>query len=236
MSSGIIKNRPALGERAIQELLDDNLLKFNYFLTDIRGRNIKSYMKIPIPPINDERRELFIAHLLKHEIDIDEYCSVYEKSAIPLNNNLSKFSLEIFENNGSFVNQYVKYRNQLSVIIKKHVENRHIGETEDGHFIVKDQNVFALQFHNIENLVLSQRPEQISNRHLLNIINQPISNRIAKSTIELKRTTAIEGDKSYSVVAKNCERQNQALPYVSIDQPDVDTTGNIVFLYFINII
>lgn len=233
-SSGIIKNRPALGERALQELLEDNLLKFNFFLTDIRGRNIKSYMKMPIPSINDETHEQFVTNLLKHEINIDEYYSIYEKSAIPLHNNLSKLALEIFEFNGSFVNQYAKYKNQLNVIIKKHVENRYIEETEDGHFIIKDQNVFTLQFYDIENLVLGQRQEQINNRALLNIINQPISSRITKSTIELKRTTAIEVDKSYSVVAKNCERQSQELPYVLIDQPDTDTVGNIVILYFIN--
>ncbi|CAF3780170.1 unnamed protein product [Rotaria socialis] len=226
--TGIIKNRPALGERALQELLEDNLLKFNYFLTDIRGRNIKSYMKIPIPSINDETREQFVTNLLKHEINIDEYYSIYEKSAIPLNNNLSKLALEIFEYTSSFVNQYAKYKNQLNVIIKKHVENRYIEETEDGHFIIKDQNVFALQFHDIENLVLGQRQEQINNRALLSITNQPISSRITKSTKELKRTTAIEVDKSYSVVAKNCERQSQELPDVLIDQPDIDTAEAFV--------
>ncbi|CAF3932192.1 unnamed protein product [Rotaria sp. Silwood1] len=35
--TGIIKNRPALGERALQELMNEHLLKFNYFLTDTRG-------------------------------------------------------------------------------------------------------------------------------------------------------------------------------------------------------
>ncbi|CAF4682420.1 unnamed protein product, partial [Rotaria socialis] len=107
-------------------------------------------------------------------------------------------------------------------------ENRYIEETEDGHFIIKDQNVFALQFHDIENLVLGQRQEQINNRALLSITNQPISSRITKSTKELKRTTAIEVDKSYSVVAKNCERQSQELPDVLIDQPDIDTAEAFV--------
>ncbi len=55
-SRGIIKNRLALGEPALQELMTDNLLKFNYFLTDIQGQNIKSYMKIPIPSIGDPAR------------------------------------------------------------------------------------------------------------------------------------------------------------------------------------
>ncbi|CAF1676204.1 unnamed protein product [Rotaria magnacalcarata] len=139
--TGIIKNRPALCERTLHELLQHNLLKFNYFLTDVRGRNIKSYMKIPIPSVDDPIHEQFISNLLKHEINIDEYYSIYEKSAIPLNNNLSKLALEIFEYNGSFVSQYSKYKNQLNIIIKKHVDNRHIEEAEDGHFIIKDQNI-----------------------------------------------------------------------------------------------
>lgn len=44
---------PYSNERAIQELLTDNLLKYNYFLTDARGRHIKCYMKISIPSNNN---------------------------------------------------------------------------------------------------------------------------------------------------------------------------------------
>ncbi|CAF3956621.1 unnamed protein product [Rotaria sp. Silwood2] len=108
--TGIIKNRPALGERALQELINDNLLKFNYFLTDVRGRNVKSYMKVPIPSISDPTREQFVNNLLKHEINVDEYCLNYEKASIPLNNYFSKLTLEIFECIASFVTQYSKYR------------------------------------------------------------------------------------------------------------------------------
>ncbi|CAF4056259.1 unnamed protein product, partial [Rotaria sp. Silwood2] len=101
---------PALGERPLQELINDNLLKFNYFLTDVRGRNVKSYMKVPIPPISDPTRGQFVNNLLKHEINVDKYCLNYEKASIPLNNYFSKLTLEIFECTASFVTQYSKYR------------------------------------------------------------------------------------------------------------------------------
>lgn len=90
---GFLKNRPALGERALQELLADDLIKYNYFLTDVRGRNVRSYLKLPIPPLDDPTRDLFLNKLIKHDINIDEYESVYEKSSIPPHN---KFSVLLY--------------------------------------------------------------------------------------------------------------------------------------------
>ena len=40
---GILKNRPVLGEQVLQELVDDGLLKFSYFLVDSRGRGAKQW-------------------------------------------------------------------------------------------------------------------------------------------------------------------------------------------------
>ena len=75
---GIIKNKPALGERALQELIQDNLLKLNYFLVDSRGRVNRSYMKVPPPSIGDPAREEFIDKMLRHGIGVEEYCLIYE--------------------------------------------------------------------------------------------------------------------------------------------------------------
>ena len=123
---GIIKNRPALGERALQELKDDNLIKFNYFLTDIRSRNVRSYMKTPVPSTNDPLRKEFLDTLIKHDINIDEYLSIYEKSSSPPNNSLSVLSLEIFQSNSSLVSEYKKYQAQLHSVIQKHLKDSNI--------------------------------------------------------------------------------------------------------------
>jgi hypothetical protein len=124
-SRRFLKNRPALSERGLQELIIDNLIKYNYFLTDFCGRNVKSYMKVLVLSNNDPSPEQFLNNSIKHNINIDEYCSIYEKSSIPSNNKLSTLSLQLFETNGSFVSQYSKYKNQLHVIIQKHTGKRH---------------------------------------------------------------------------------------------------------------
>ncbi|CAM4975240.1 unnamed protein product [Rotaria socialis] len=162
--TGIIKNRPALGERALQELLKDNLLKFNYFLLDSRGRVVKSYMKMSIPATDNPFRTQFLNNLLKHDINIDEYRSNYEKCSIPPNNNLSKLSMEIFENCSAFVNQYSKYRNQMNSVIHKHKENNNIEEVEGDIFNVINEYGFSCQFESIENLLLNERKEKTSSR------------------------------------------------------------------------
>lgn len=134
LSSGIIKNRPALGERAIKELMQDNLLKYNYFLINARGYNVKAYMKIPPPSMNDPTREEFVAKMLKHDINIEEYCAIYEKCSIPLNNNLSESALNIFASSSCLVNQYAKYRDVLNNVIQNHVANSVIRATDNGNF------------------------------------------------------------------------------------------------------
>jgi hypothetical protein len=218
---GIIKNRPALGERALQELLADNLLKFNYFLTDVRGRNVKSYMKIPIPSNSDPAREPFKNSLSKHDINIDEYCSVFEKSSIPLQNNLSKLALEIFEHSACFVNQYAKYRIQLGAVIKKQIENCSILRTEEGDFSIQNHNMFTCQFYDIENLALSGRKEQTTaKQQAVDTMHQE-----TRSVIQFKHTTAAGVDVSHDTVEKNHEIQHHRFTEKSTDQQDADIAG-----------
>lgn len=161
---GIIKNRPALGERALQELLNDNVLKFNYFLTDARGRNVKSYMKVPIPSANDPNRATLVKILAKHDINIEEYCSIYEASSIPSQNSLSKLSLELFEKSACFVAEYHKYKHQLHAVIKKHIENNDIVQLNEEKLYAQKSNMFTCYFHEIENLVSNTRSEHSSGR------------------------------------------------------------------------
>lgn len=158
--SGLLKNRPALGELAVRELLADNILKINYFLTDVRGRVVKSYMKIPIPSVNDPDYEIFVENLTKHDINVDEYQTVYKNSSIPPNNDLSSTALKVFETNASLVSEYKKYEIQLHRIVQNHVENRNIEENDDGQFVVLNKAAFPHQFCNVENLVPSNRNDK----------------------------------------------------------------------------
>ncbi|CAF1453595.1 unnamed protein product [Rotaria sordida] len=229
--TGIIKNRPALGERALQELMNDHLLKFNYFLTDTRGRNVKSYMKAPIPPGDDPTRDQFIKNLLKHDIDVNEYCSIYESSAIPPNNNLSNLTLEIFEHSTCFVNEYSKYQVQLNIVIRKHIENCVVREVEQGNFIIQNANAFTRQFHHIESLVLGAQPNQVNGkRQSLNIINQA-----NKSTVQSRHTTAPIVNVFHDTVEKSQETQRDSPIKTSCDRRDTDITGklflNLLILY-----
>ena len=187
----IFKNRPALGERALQELINDNLLKLNYFLTDVRGRIVKSYMKMPLPLACNSQRQQFIDTLLKHEIDINKYVTNYEKSSIPPNNNFSNLTTEIFEHTAIFVSEYSKYRSQLNVVIQKHLENCSISKTEDGSFIIQNQQSFDRETHAIENLDSSDRLERRNSRPgSVALINrssyEPVNHSLiaAKTTIE----------------------------------------------------
>jgi hypothetical protein len=200
--------------------MTDNLLKYNYFLTDARGRNIKCYMKTPIPSADHPTRDQFVNNLLKHDINIDEYCSIYEKSSIPSNNNLSKLTLEIFEHSACFVNQYSKYQPQLNIVIQKHIENCFIREV-DGNFIIQNADVFTCQFHHIENLVLGAQPQQIhAKRQCINTINQA-----NKSIIQSKHTTADIVNTFHDTIEKSREIQHHSLTETSHDQQDTDITG-----------
>ncbi|CAF2823305.1 unnamed protein product [Rotaria sp. Silwood2] len=218
--TGIIKNRPALGERALQELMNDHLLKFNYFLTDTRGRNVKSYMKAPVPPGDDPTRDQFIKNLLKHDIDVNEYCSIYESSTIPPNNNLSNLTLEIFEHSACFVNEYSKYQVQLNIVIRKHIENCVVREVEQGNFIIQNANAFTRQFHHIESLVLGAQPNQVNGkRQSVNIINQANN-----STVQSRHTTAPIVNVFHDAVEKSQETQRDSPIKTSCDPRDTDIT------------
>ncbi|CAF1113295.1 unnamed protein product [Adineta steineri] len=46
-------------------------------------RNVKSYMKAPELTVYDSTSDRFMKHLLKHDIDINEYCFIYESSSTP---------------------------------------------------------------------------------------------------------------------------------------------------------
>ena len=117
-------------------------------------------MKMPMPLSTDPAREKFVEKLLKHDIDVKDYCSVYEKSSIPPNNNLSTLALQIFERNACFVAEYSKYRNQLNVVIHKHLHNGGIEETAEGDFIILNQDQFPHQFRDFVNLASISRSEQ----------------------------------------------------------------------------
>ena len=187
-------------------MLADNLLKFNYFLTDVRGRNVKSYLKGPIPSTSDPAREQFINTLLKHDIDIDEYCSIYAKSSIPLQNSLSKLAVDILDRNACFVNQYAKYPTELGAVINKQIENGSIVQTEEGDFSIQNQDVFFSQFHQIENLVLGARTESTTAKH------QPVNttNQETRSIIPPNHTTVAEVHDDDDTEKENCQTHHQS--------------------------
>ncbi|CAF3243211.1 unnamed protein product [Rotaria socialis] len=142
-------------------------------------------MKAPIPPDDDPTRDQFMKKLLKHDINIDEYCSIYESSAIPPNNNFSKLTLEIFAHSACFINEYSKYQSQLNIVIRKHIENYVVQEVEPGNFLIQNADTFTRLFHHIENLVVDVTSNQVNGiRQSLNTINQ--ANR---PTIQCRHTT-----------------------------------------------
>jgi hypothetical protein len=219
---GIIKNRPALGERAIHELMQDNLLKFNYFLINARGYNVKAYMKIPPPSVNDPMREEFVAKMLKHDINVDESCAIYNKCSIPLNNNLSKLALEIFAGSSCLVNQYSKYRGVLNNLIQIHVANSVIRETNIGSFIIQDQDAFTVQFQNIENWVVGTRIEQTDNRYqpTTTMYHAPAS----ASKVPSQTTTPVEVNIFPDIVEESSVTQHHCCIEVSSNQQDINIT------------
>jgi hypothetical protein len=216
-SRGLIKNKPALGEQALHELVADNLLKYNYFLTGDRDRKLKSYMKIPIPAVTDPAREQLMNSLSKHGINFYDYSSAYEKSSIPPNYTLSKLTIEIFERNSYFVPEYPKYKNQLKDVIQKHLGNGSIREIEESHYIVQNQDAFTYQFQEIENLVTSIRSENIhGKRQSANLTDQATK----KPTIQI--TTADEVNVPHNTVERNREIQCHDWTETSGDQHGVD--------------
>lgn len=218
----MIKNKPALGEQALHELVADNLLKYNYFLCCDRGRKLKSYMKAPIPAAGDPAREQLIHTLSKHGIDFFDYSAAYKKSSIPPNNILSKLTVEIFECNSHFVTEYSKYQNQLNDVIRKHLGNGSIRETE-GCYVIQNQGAFLGKFQDVEN-VHTKRQSVISSR-------QPTATTrtttAPQSTIQIRITTAENIDIPGNTIKGNSEVQdgNGYLPRTSVDEYRIDICG-----------
>jgi transcription elongation factor Elf1 len=177
-------------------------------------------MKTPIPSGDHPTRDQFVNNLLKHDINIDEYISIYKNSSIPPNNNLSQLTLEIFERGACFVNEYSKYQLQLNSIIQKHIENCLIEEV-DGHFIVKNEDSFTCQFYNIENLVSDVQTQKIqAKRQCMNT-----TNKANKSTIQFKHTTADINNNFHDAIEKSREIEHHSLPETLHDERDADIAG-----------
>jgi hypothetical protein len=212
-----------LGERALQELKDDNLIKFNYFLTDIRGRNVRSYMRMPIPSLNDPGRTHFLNALAKHDINADEYHSIYEKSSIPSSNSLSAFSLQIFESNSSLVPQYNKYRDQLHSVIQKHMESGNIQAAADGNLIVTNQGAFSHGFDEIMNLMSTGRQEKLDRRSQpLQLLQETTNVPLCKSTIEVKKLATTNTLLSYNSTSKENHPNQYRAEDLSADEQDIE--------------
>jgi hypothetical protein len=178
-------------------------------------------LKGPIPLTSDPARERFINTLLKHDIDVDEYCSIYAKSSIPLQNNLSKLAVDTFERNACFVNQYSKYPTELGAVVNKQIQNGSISKNEEGVFSIQNQDVFISQFDGIENLVLGARTESTTSKH------QPVNNmnQETRSIIPTKHTTAAGARDADDTEKENCETRHHSSSGKSIDQQDADIAG-----------
>lgn len=201
-SSGILKNRPALGEQALQELINDGLLKFNYFLTDIRGRNVKSYMKIPIPTATDvQGQELLKKKLIKHEINVEEYYSTYDKFLVTPNNKLSTLSIEIFRNNASLVPYYARHRSQLEAVIREYIQNGHIQEAGEDRFTIINENVFPHRYDDIESLMSHGRQRRSYDISEQVASTQPAANPLVE--LETIKVTTVEA--GCNTTEKQCE-------------------------------
>ncbi|CAF2823320.1 unnamed protein product [Rotaria sp. Silwood2] len=163
-------------------------------------------MKAPSLPGDDPTRDQFIKNLVKHDIDVNEYCSIYESSLIPPNNNLSNLTLEIFEHTAF----------------------------EQGNFIIQNANAFTRQFHQIESLVLGAQPNQVNGkRQSLNIINQanksPVQSRhttapivnVLHDTVEKSQETQRD-----SSIKTSCNRRGTNITETFTAEGD-DLIGNI---------
>ncbi|UJR06732.1 hypothetical protein I4U23_011021 [Adineta vaga] len=219
--TGILKNRPALGEQALKELINDGLLKFNYFLLDARNRKIKSYMKIPITKANDELQECVKNKLIKHGINVDEYYSVYRISSIPPNNKLSPLSLEIFKYSSCLVPYYKCYKNHLETVIQHHIQNGSVQEVEDGCFVTTNEDVFSCDYNDIENLLLCNRRKQSDNN--CKAANPP--KPTTSSPIQLEKTTESVVNVPCNTHEKDCEEQHQDLDVQLIYEQHVDVNN-----------
>ena len=203
-----------MGERALQELKDDNLIKFNYFLNDSRGRNVKAYMKMPIPSFTDPLRKDFVNALIKHDISIDEYHSAYEKYSIPSNNSLSAFAIEIFEFNSTLVTQYAKYRSQLQSVLERHVQNGNIQESESESFTIINQDAFQHKFDDIPNLMPNERQEKVNRKSQPLRVLQQTTNP-APSELAADLTKSVVNKSVMPYISNGAENHSQDMPYES---------------------
>ncbi|UJR24364.1 hypothetical protein I4U23_005741 [Adineta vaga] len=209
--TGILKNPPALGEQALQELIND----------DVRNRKIKSYMKIPITKTNDVFQECVKNKLIKHGINVDEYYSVYRISSIPPNNKLSPLSLEIFKYSSCLVPYYKCYKNHLETVIQHHIQNGSVQEVEDGCFVTTNEDVFSCDYNDIENLLLCNRRKQSDNN--CKAANPP--KPTTSSPIQLEKTTESVVNVPCNTHEKDCEEQHQDLDVQLIYEQHVDVNN-----------
>lgn len=175
--------------------MDDHLIKLNYFLLDVRGRNPRSYMKAPIPDTDDPTHDRVVKALVKNGIDVAEYRSSYEASTIPPNNILSQLAMDIFKSTASMVSDYSKYPDQLKHIIDYRLDCKHIEKSNSGKLIVIDHNAFANVFQDIINLTSetkqrSARKQSQSTTNATNIqngINSQSQHRIGERSVTSQR-------------------------------------------------
>ena len=203
-----------MGERALQELKDDNLIKFNYFLNDSRGRNVRAYMKMPIPSFTDPLRKDFVNALIKHDISIDEYHSAYEKSAIPSNNSLSALAMQIFECNPALVTQYAKYRGQLHSVLERHIQNGSIQESEGETFTILNEDAFQHKFDDIPNLMPNEKQEKLTRKSQpLRVLQQ--TTNAAPSEMAAGLTKSVVNKSVMPYISSGAENHSQDMPYAS---------------------
>ena len=210
-----------MGEQALRELLNDGLLKFNYFLTDPRGRNVKSYMKIPIATTDNSSQELLKIKLIKHGINVEEYYSVYDTSSIPPYNKLSTLSLQIFKYSSCFVSYYKRYKDQLEMVIQEHIHKGDIKEAEDGCFFITNGSVFSHNYNDIENLLLCNQQRQLCDNSRAMNVEKTTTN----SSIQLEKTTASRINVLCETNEKEYEMPHQNLEEEAIGEQHLHTIG-----------
>lgn len=174
---------------------------------------------MPVPPVNDPSYETFVEKLTRHEIDVEEYQTVYRNSSIPANNTLSIMALPIFRTSASFVTEYTKYRSQLHNIIQQHLENRNIKETEEGQFVVLNKDAFTHQFDAIENFMSTTRQDKTRGKfHLLPYITANSLYEILNSFMVLDSTTTVSAEVGFGPVRKEGNGQAHSLREIPLNQ------------------
>ena len=167
--------------------MDDDLIKFNTFLLDVRGRSVRCYMKAPIPAMSDPAYDQVLEALTKHGIDVAEYRSSYEASTIPSNNKFSLFTINIFKSTASLVPHYSKYQDQLKDIVQEHLDSGTIERMSTGKFVVLNQGAFPHHFKDIDNMASFRKHGQ--------------STRQSESVGQLTNRASTENHRSHDTIA-----------------------------------